>query len=83
MSMAVSQQESMDAAVVTWSASTAPKASWSAWLMIASILVEAWAFSQTALAKEGSPSENGYFIGLRTKGNTHADRSKQRVFKQK
>jgi len=81
MSMAVSQQESMDAAA--WSTSTAPKASGSAWLMIASILVEAWAFSQTALAKEGSPSENGYFIGLRTKGNTHADRSKQRVFKQK
>jgi hypothetical protein len=37
------------------------------------------AFSQTALAREGSPSENSYFIGLRCKSTNHVDRSEQRV----
>src|SRR4051794_24667822 len=42
MSMAVSQQESMDAAVRYLVSKYSPKGKWVGWLMMASILVEAW-----------------------------------------
>jgi MFS family permease len=42
MSMAVSQQKSMDAAVRYLVSKYSPKGKWVGWLMIASILVEAW-----------------------------------------
>jgi MFS family permease len=42
MSMTVSQQESMDAAIRYLVSKYSPKGKWVGWLMIASILVEAW-----------------------------------------
>jgi MFS family permease len=42
MSMAVSQQQSMDAAIRYLVSKYSPKGKWVGWLMMASILVEAW-----------------------------------------